>query len=411
MNVGILATKERIFVQAVLLFCFAIFLFGSLNVSIKGILALVFLYQLVLSVLLYNYFLYVYGDPFGFNPVDSLFYLNLAEYALNHSLGDLISYMQSQNIEIADYGFPFIRFFIFKLAGSLNAGIVFMVFVNIISVTLGSWYLYKLSLFFLKNKSSKVVVLLWGLNSCSVYINVRGCKESIFVTLLIIAMYQLYSYYRKKNISSLFLSVIFIGATIFFRIWLTAFFVIIILFKPIYSGNCKRFALLMVIVLTIITTYANYFISAFSPVMERLLLRQENSSNRFGNMLLINMITGFLGPYPSILQSTDQNTFFWASYAGFKTFFSLFALYGGWYILKNQITKLYPLFFYIFFNILLVVGSVRSFSYRFSYTMIPFFFILIVYGFNHFRFKYKTIIPVFYFFIIFVLVYNYNILH
>jgi hypothetical protein len=398
--------RELLFIQISLLIFFVFFLYGSLKVSIRGILTLILFYQLVLSLSLYNYFTDTIGNPLGYNPIDALVYLHYAEYSLDHTLEELIHYLQSRNTEIADYGFPFIRYFIFNLAGKIDTGIVLMVIVNAVSVTVGSWYLYKLSLFFLNIASSKIVVLIWGLNSCSIYINVTGCKESVFLTLLIITMYQLYYYYyKRKDIFHFFLMILTVAFTVFFRIYLTVFFMICMMFKPIYSGKNKRFALLAVVLLTVITTYANYFMTGSFPLLKVLLYRQEMKSN----MLFVNMVTGFLGPYPNFLQSENPSSFIWGPYSGFKVFFSLFALYGGWYILRNKVTKLYPLFFYVFFNILLVIGTVRSFDYRFSYTAIPFFYILIIYGINRFEFKYMKIFSSSYFVLIFLLVYNYNL--
>jgi hypothetical protein len=356
------------------------------------------------------YFLYSLKNPFGYNPSDALSYLHYAEYGLNHSFDEFISYLQSRNTQIADYGFPFIRFFVFNLAGSVDAGILLMVIVNAVSVTLGALYLYKLSLFFLPHNCSKVVFLFWGLNTCAIVINVMGCKESIFTTLLIIAMYQLCYSYRKKDIFHLVLAIIFVGLTMFFRIWLTAFFTIIILLRPLYSRISTYFALFAVVALTLITAFLGLYISTAFPVLSILLSTQQIKSS----LLFINMLTGFLGPYPNLLQNyLDPNSLFWSPYSAFKVLFSFFAIYGAWHVLKHRVIKLYPLFLFVFFNILLVVGTVRAFDYRFSYTMIPFFFIFAVYGFNHFkfngRFKYRNIFLNLYYVAIFLLVFNYNI--
>jgi hypothetical protein len=400
---------EHVFIPISLLLLFVVFLYSGLTASIQKVIILILSYQVILSLVLNAYFFLVVDQPFGYDPMDALAYLRLADYALNHTLNTLIAYLKSRNTEIADYGFPFVRFFLFNLAGNVERGIIFMVIANAFAMTIGSWYLYKLSLFFMDDKNSKIVTLFWGLNICSIVVNVIGAKESIFTTILIITMYQLYYYfYKKKDLFHLLVMIIFIGFTVFFRIYLTMFFIIIILFKPLYSKRAKKIALLSVILLTIITAYAGYFITSENPILALLLLKEKNQSTNF---ILINMITGFLGPYPNFLQTAglNQTAFFWAPYSGFKAFFSIFGLYGGWYILKNHITKLYPLLFYTFFNILLVVGTVRSFDWRFSYTMIPFFFILIMYGFERFRVKYKTIVSSLYFCVIFVLIYSYNL--
>jgi hypothetical protein len=405
---GMLPLREHSFIQICLLIFYSLFLYGSLYASVNKFFVLILLYQIVFSFLLNTYFFDIVNKPFGYRPVDAIVYMDLSEYALNHTLSDLLVYLKARNTEISDYGFPIIRFFIFNLAGNLDRGILFMVMVNAIAMVIASWYLYKLSFFFMNKTSSKIVALFWGLNICSIVSNVIGLKETIFTTILIITMYQVYYFYYKKNDLSHFLIMILcIALTVLFRIYLTVFFIIIILFRPIYSNRFKKLALFLVVSLTLVSAYIGYFISSTLPILNALFYAQKIK----GNLLFINMIAGFLGPFPNFLkvENLDLTALFWAPYSGFKTFFSIFGLYGGLCILKRHITKLYPLFFYVFFNILLVIGTVRSFDYRFSYTMIPFFFILIMYGFERFRFKSKKIISYLYFCVIFILVYAYNI--
>jgi hypothetical protein len=403
---------EHIFIQLTLLIFFCSFLNYSIKVSINAILLVIMIYQLFFTFFLYNYFLNIIGNSFGYDPIDAIYYLDLAKYSVNHTLKQLLVYIRWKNTEISDYGFPVIRFFIFKLAGSVDIGILFMCIVNTISMTIGSYFLYKLALFFLDFTSAKIVGLLWGLNSCSIWINTSGLKESIFTTLIIISMLQLYRFfYQKKTLLNIILLLIFVLTTLFFRIWITYFFIILILLKPLYTGKLRILAPLAVIFLTIITAFATYLLTTQDLFLTHLLLKQENRSDKSLMNLLINLLTGFIGPLPNFLNppvTTSKSVLFHSVYSAFKVFFSLFAIFGGWYILKNKIIKLYPLFFYVFFNILLVIGTVRSLEYRFSYTMIPFYFILIVYGFNHFKFKYKKIYSIAYFIMASISVIGYN---
>jgi hypothetical protein len=267
--------SEHIFIQLILLIFFVIFLNYSITISINGILLIIIVYQLFFTFLLYNYFLNIVGNPFGYDPVDSIFYLNLAKYSINHTLEELLMYMQSKNISISDYGFPFIRFFIFKIAGNVDIGILFMCIVNTISMTIGSYFLYKLSLFFLDFTSAKIVCLLWGLNSCSLWINTSGLKESIFTTLIIISMLQLYRFfYQKKTLLNIFLLSIFVLTTLFFRIWITYFFIILILLKSLYTGKLRILVPLAIIFLTIITAFGTYLLTTQDPFLAHLLLKQ-----------------------------------------------------------------------------------------------------------------------------------------
>jgi hypothetical protein len=320
--------------------------------------------------------------------------------------------MQEGRRNISDYGFPFIQRIVIKSAGNVETGLFLMCIFNAVSMTIGAGVLYKLALYFVDHTGAKAAALLWGLNSVSIFCNVSGLKESIFTTLIILTMFYMYRLFERKKISNIFPFLIFLLTTVFFRWYLTAFFVIIFLLKSVYSGYLRRLMPLAIILLTIVAAYTAYFLSSSffgNAVVGQILGSQESSGG--GNTQVLNMIVGFIGPIPNYLASsrTTFYSFIFAPYSGFKLFFSLLTLFGGFYILKNHIVKLFPLLLFVIANILLTIASITSFDYRFSYTMIPFYFILVVYGFNYFRFKYRRIVSFFYFGGIGVMTYFYNL--
>jgi hypothetical protein len=361
---------------------------------------------------MHEYFKYIVNNPLGYDVVDSILYIDIAKHLMNLPLNDFIDHLQYRKMSLSDYGVPFIQGILFKLAGDVNIGINLIWITNAVSMVIGSYFLYRLSMFVLDHNSSKVVTLLWGLNTYSTRSNMSNVKEAVLTNLIIISMYYLYCvFYKRANIMNLILLFVLVIITMFFRWYLTVFLALIFCFKPIYSGYMKRIVPCVLILLIIFALYTSYFFSTYmnQGFLYSIMQRQSYGQDRNIEPLLI-LIIAFIGPLPNILKPQEGvNSLLYSIYSFFKVSFSLFALWGIWYIVKNKISRLYPIIFFVFFNILLTISSVTIFDPRFSYTMIPFYYILIIYGFSRFTSKYKNIISVSYYISIIGLTYFYNV--
>jgi hypothetical protein len=401
-----------IFIQLIFLAFFSFFFINSMRISIKGIIFAIFIYQIILSFSMHEYFKYIVNIPIGYDAIDSVLYMNIAKHLMNISSHDFIDYLQYREMDLSDYGVPFIQGILFKLAGDIDIGINLIWITNAVSMVIGSYFLYRLSMFVLDHNGSKVVSLLWGLNTYSIRSNMGNVKESFLTNLIIVSMYYLYCvFYKRINIINLILLCVLVILTMFFRWYLTVFLALIFCFKPIYSGYMKRIVTYVLILLIILALYTSYFFSSYMNYgfLYSIMRMQLYEQSRNIKPLLILLIA-FIGPLPNILKPPEGvNSLLYSIYSFFKLSFSLFALWGIWYILKNRIPRLYPIVFFVFFNILLIIASVTIFDPRFSYTMMPFYYILMIYGFCRFTFKYKNIILVSYYISIVGLIYFYNI--
>ena len=170
--------------------------------------------------------------------------------------------------------------------------------------------------------------------------------------------------------------VLFLVLTIFFRFYLSLFFVLLFVFKFFYSGCLSRFVPFFMLLLTILAAFTTYFISTNLPIIDMILLNQEEKATGL-SMILANMLVGFIGPLPNYFEHDNPEALMYAPFSAFMVFFGIYAILGAWFILKERVLKLYPLLLFVFFNILLVISTIHSFDYRFSYTMVPFYFILL----------------------------------
>lgn len=398
-----------IVVQFVLLLFSSLFICKGIHLTVRlNIFSLLF-YQIVLTLSLHLYFVYVECLPFGFNPVDAITYLDITKFSMKCSFSEYLDYMKWNNCELSDYGFPTILRFVYRLAGGVDAGITAMCIVNSFSIVLGAWGIYKLSLFFVEHHWAKVVALFWGVNSCSIWSNVCGMKESIFTTILIFTMYYMYGFWVKKKMRFFWCFVLFLVLTIFFRFYLSLFFVLLFVFKFFYSGCLSRFVPFFMLLLTILAAFTTYFISTNLPIIDMILLNQEEKATGL-SMILANMLVGFIGPLPNYFEHDNPEALMYAPFSAFMVFFGIYAILGAWFILKERVLKLYPLLLFVFLNILLVISTIHSFDYRFSYTMVPFYFILVVYGMiNGRKLKYNKVLHYIYYPFCFLLVFWYNI--
>ena len=400
-----------VLIQFLLLLLSSCFICTGLKLTIGVNISILLFYQLLLTLSLHFYFVYVEYLPFGFNPIDAITYLNITKFSMEHSFVDFLSYMEAGGQELSDYGFPTIMHFVYKWAGNIDAGITCMCVINSFSIVLGAWGLYKLSLFFLNGQWAKLIALFWGLNSCSIWSNVCGLKESIFTTLLIYTMYYMYKFWmgNKHTFLSLFLFLFFLALTVFFRFYLSIFFVLLFLFKFVYTSCLARLMPVIMLALTILSAFTTYFLSTNLPILDMILLNQEEKATGLP-MILANMIVGFIGPLPNYFQHDNPEALMYAPYSAFMVFFGLYAILGGYYIFKNKVLNMYPLLLFVFFNILLVVSTIHSFDYRFSYTMVPFYFILVVYGICHSaELHVHRVLHCAYYLFCFLLVFWYNI--
>ncbi len=408
-------TPTELFVVPFILFLFFIGSFTlGIILNVRSGIVVIFIYNVILSLGMYYFFLHYTESPYGYNPVDAITYYNYAS-ALKDipSLSGAVAYLQSQDAEISDYGFPLLLRLVFRYTSSDNQARILLILLNSLSFALCSIFTYKLGRFFLQSKEAKVAMLLWGLNSCAIWSNSCGMKESVFITLITAAMYYMYCWFYRKNFKYLILTFAFILSTLFFRHYITLFLLILLFCHPVYKRLSSKLLFLLVAGVWVLATFTSYLISTEYPLLAIIIHKQaENPEGGGGSLfrIIMNSFAGFVGPYPNFLLSNTKEALLYNPYSLLKTLISLFGLYGMFYVIKNRITALYPITFFIFLNIILVIITVFSFDYRFSYTMIPLFFILSVYGYQKLReYKYRKLLSFVYTASMLILILFYNI--
>lgn len=381
-------------VQYFFIFVFVSSFIIGLNLKIKTLFCFIFFYQLFLSLFLYFYFCLYVGNSLGYNPIDSQLYLDIVSHTMSLNMKDFFSYMQNTGyyqITFSDFGFPFIQRLIYISAGGVKNGLIFMCICNVIFHIISTIYLYKLSTLLMLKSDAKIVALLWGLNVFSIYFNVSGLKEQLFVLIIMMIVYFLYLYYLKGRIVYFFAFFTFLVVSCFFRYYITIFFVIIFLFTKYFKMIYNRFFLLYLISLFIIVfgfvEMLTYLIPELYQAMNNTsdLLQEKGGEGFFWK--LISVFLAFVGPIPKFLFKEISNSTLLESFMMYKFFLSLFVVYAITIIIKQKQTEFYPIINFIVFNVILLVVSGHFLNIRFIYIMFPFYAILIVYGIRYCKYN------------------------
>ncbi len=311
-------------------------------------------------------------------PEDYFFYKSHAENTLNLSTGQVWNYYNNLNLDISDRGYSFFLYYLYRLFGR-EWGDLFVIVVKLILNIWVCFFIWRLSLLAFGKNAAKIVLLLWGINIYSVYFESSGLKESVFVFFTTAASYYLYLLTDKIKFQWLLLFVIFVGFTVFFRVYVTIFFILSFIgyfvFRRLYV---TYFALFCIFLYTIIFIGTTLIVMIVPEVKGFLIEREDVYSGLVGNTL--NVINAFIGPYPAFRYSDQLVNLQTSFFAVFKLSFSLFAILGIVYSIHNKLYRLYPVINVVIYNMLLTIISGFSLNYRYMHITMPLFFMFIPYG-------------------------------
>lgn len=168
-----------------LFFIILIFILGVQVFSrnkITGCLLSIILFQYVTSITLRYYYTQHFGNPLGYNPIDSWLYHSTGVAVQNYSLEELFTYLKCNSFNIDDWGFPLIVYFTYHIFGA-NIGIDLLLLFNILVITISSFRLYQLAGYFLEKSYALLVTFIWGRCRFCLYHSSRTKRELLFCSL------------------------------------------------------------------------------------------------------------------------------------------------------------------------------------------------------------------------------------
>ena len=375
------------------------------RMNLRTLFTFIFLFQLFSSLFLREFFLNVTGDELGFleNIVDSGTYREDAFITRHLTFSQTIEFLSSNiSLDISDYGFPIILRIAYIIGGDKYGNFVMMLF-NVVFHTASTLLLYKTCQKFLRNELCKIIAILWGFNLISIWINVSGLKETVFLFFILFTTYHLYGFYTKKSIYHLSIFLIGVFIVALFRIYLSVFFISILLLtffpKTFYAKYTPLiWAIIIIVIINFITVFSYFF-----PVLQYVYDIGQTRNETSGIRGIISIIFPVIGPFPAFLVSQSENsnlnTFFFSAFSFIKMVFSIFGIYGIYYIVKKKVTDIYPMVTFFILNTLLVVITGFELHYRFIYCALPLFIVITIYGLNQYvqanKKIYRQIFPIF----------------
>lgn len=348
----------------------------------------IILYQLYISALLLIIF-YVYAKNFlGFNPIDSKHYYEITLFTSKLNNEEFWNYLTngSDLSNFSDWGFPFILHTIFKLCGSTNITYSLLSIVNIICHLITTIYVYKISMLFFNKQDTKIIYIIWGYNLLSSYFIVSGLKEVIFTLLTVLATYYLLKlcFYKINSINILYF-VSSIILTLFFRYYVTIFFLIVFFELLLINRIINR---LFIPYLITIICGSLILLHLFVSIMPELyyVINSNHESNNLPTGLsggIIKTILAFIGPFPKIDFNSLSNDYLFSSFIITKFYLSPFFLISIFKILKEKIYKYYLLINLYILNSMMLVVTDHFFNIRFMILFLPIYLIIAYFGYKY----------------------------
>lgn len=364
------------------------FLFSyKIGINIKSIFWKIFVYQLIGSILMQIINFSVYGDLYGYNPIDADLYRDYGYLFKDKTLIEALVILFLNGSTIDDFGYPIIVYFSTILMG--DNFLYFLVILNAIVIAAGSSWLFKLSSIFVPNLNAYFVALLWGIMPYAIYTTGCGLKENFFVFFVILSIYYLYQYIKNKHYYNLLLFVLFSFFVLLFRLVLgyaliLSFLIYIVFNLKIVRQNYKKFIILSVIISVLsFKVLTDYILDQRGYEYDAL---ADNTEEKVGGLVgyLTNYIAGFIGPFPNFVSKSPEKLTYITRYS-FTPFFKMMISFYFWYalydIIKNKKIIFFPMIALYVVNIIMLIFTFFTLHDRYQWPHIPVFILLSSYGF------------------------------
>jgi hypothetical protein len=346
----------------------------------------IFFVQIIFGSVLFIYY-DIKGFPYGYDAHDSYWYEKVIVQSQDLRFFELFKFLNKQSIEIFDYGFLLVRYLIGCLTDNISIQNYLLLIINCVCISLSAKRLGSISAYFLDNYFVKIIMLLWGVNAFSIYINPSGLKENIFIFFIVSSFYYFQKFNETKKINNLFYFFGCLIIIIFFRIYIAISILFLFLFQKVFLlKKVEKFLPLALTTLiasgVLLSVIISYFNIDNQLLNKALSVQVYRSGGQMG--MLTNFISAWIGPFPSLLKVNQTAPLIYATGNLVKMVFSIYFILGLYIVFKNEIIKLYPYAIYCVFNIFLIIVSNTALDMRFQYTMLPFFFLISIVGFKHY---------------------------
>lgn len=357
----------------------------------RKLLSLIFILNVILSIVVRTFYIQYWGNPLGPVAVDSRNYHLDAIRFSKYSFPDFIRvFLNEQGVD--DFGFTLILRMVYVFFGAED-GQQIIIFFNSLAMLGTSICTYKLARKILSREDTNYVTCLAGLSPYNIVVAAKGLKENFFTFIVLLAIYNLVCFSRKRLFSSFLYFCIFSILTLFFRIaevpilafsfiaiWITP----MIKFKPSHVFLLFTTLLIELIVgrrvISMLLVARGLSENAFSDMYE-----SQYSDSGMGGMLssVVNVIFGLIGSIPSFVSTPEKVKYI--TLPNFSSYVSMIMgalfLFGIFRAFKNR-EKFSPMLVFALLNILMIVAMSFSFDFRYRSIFFPLILITCAYGYE-----------------------------
>ncbi len=354
--------------------------------GIKRLVFISFSYGLI-YIIIYNIISYTYtNNYFVFSDVDAFFYDKSARQMINMPFIESLKYYLKYNY-YEDLGMILILRSIYSIVESNLFYNLFNLIIGLITIII----IYKFSIRVMGRNYAFYCSLSYGISSFTVWFYASGLKETTMILFVVLFYYSFLRYNDSKQYFYLLL-MIFAGITmVLFRPVLVAFYVASILLGLSLKKLkfTKKIILSGIIILSLVLIYPliEHAIIRFlrGGDFSSLMVSSMESGKVVGGIGLTyatNLLSQIIGPFPTFLTDGSFKSFF-APGLLFKMFLAVPFWMGVIYIFKKDYKVLYPIIWFIFFEMISLILILNGLELRKSIPHIPFIFITAFWFMNY----------------------------
>ncbi|MBO4814312.1 MAG: glycosyltransferase family 39 protein [Muribaculaceae bacterium] len=356
--------------------------------SISKTLLLIVLFQLICCYGLRFFNIEYFENPLGFDPQDAMGYHQHGSH-IEKSFIVYLRYLDSI-VQLDDYGFNLIVYFVYGLSGDPDMGIQLLVLFNIIAVTISSFFIYKLSNRFFDKADSCFIAFFWGTELYAVYTASIGLKENFMVMFVIIAIYYIMRVHKSLVSKDIIYAVLFSLPLLLFRT--SVFYMlmcVLVYLLALRLPLVKRHIYVFILIIAVLATIYAY------QAIDELALQQgysydmlqdfaDRKVKKTGSLIYtLNYLASVIGPFPNMVanEMVKQNYITLYSFSSFcKVFYSFFMIYGIYGAFRRKHYEMIGIFLFWFLNTFMLLFTLFAQHDRYQWPHMPFTLVLACYG-------------------------------
>jgi len=350
------------------------------DITPLNIMVVVFLIIFLPILLIISVLYYQTGDFFPYFGPDQLFYheqaLKYARFSQSEFINHFFNYERWWDIGTV---------YLVRSLYLIWESPIIVRLVNIIFITVTSYYIYRLSRLIMSKRYSLASVLLYSLSSYSLYFITASNKEPILVMVVVMALYYICSYSKTNRVKYLSVLVIPIFFLTFLRPYLIGLILISILLTYAMKRGISKDKLYVLFISTIgfIAVIPQLFIAYrrfFGSFEIFMLVNQDLFIHSLPVTLVFSLFVSLFGPLPTFFAFTPNEALaYYAPGLFFRNITAFLFLASAFLCIKKRETVILPIVFFTLLEIFALGLLLESFELRKALPHFPFIIILFVY--------------------------------